>query len=155
MERDLLGNLTEWGRVADFLEQMRRDRNLDEHQAGMARILRYRGNWRLTEQVLWLALQVTQANDLLTAEVINLLADPRSDWETRLLAARAAGHLLTHRPPQAGPAGFDPERAVGAMQDLSGRVGEPALQQAIREAVVQIRQNAGNSLGRVGRGGSY
>jgi hypothetical protein len=128
----VFGNLTEWGTVLGTLERIRAERLLDEHQPGLARLVRYPDNWRLREAALAAALEVTQANDLLVADVLHALVDPALALETRVLAARALGHLLPRRPPQAG-AGLDPERIQVTLQDLLARTGEPVLRRALTE----------------------
>ncbi len=139
MASDIFGDLTEWGRVIEQLEHLRAEHLLDEHQAGLARIVRYRGNGRLVEHVLRWSTDIEQANDLLTAEVGNVLADPDADWTFRVLAARAMGHLLSHRPRQTSPSGFDAERAVSMMESLVGRTTVPVLQAALTDALESVR----------------
>jgi len=142
MASDIFGNLTEWGRVMDQLEHVRANRLLDEHQAGLARIVRYNDNWRLTEYVLRWATEIGQANDLLVAEVGNVLADPEAHWSMRVLAARAMGHLLARRPPQSSPVGFDARRAEQMMESLAAECRIPVLQAAVADALEAVRAGA-------------
>lgn len=141
MTADIFGNLTEWGRVLDQLEQLKSDGLLDEHQAGLARILRYPDNWRLTEFVLACAIEIRQANDLLIAEATRIFSDQNAYLEVRLLATRALGHLLTHRPPQSGSAGYDPKRVIETMEQVANEPGIPRLKNAIQESLEFIQMN--------------
>lgn len=134
MSTDVFGNLREWGEVLTRLAALTDSGLLDEHQAGLARILRYRGNWQLTERALAAALQVRQANDLLVAEVLHTLVSPDVHVDARLLAAKAMAHLLPRRPRQEASA-FDGERAKQTMRDLLRSPTSPVLQAAIREAL--------------------
>jgi len=145
MARDLFGDLSEWGRVLDQLEQLRSAGQLDEHQAGLARILRFRQNWQLTERVLLLAAGIRQSNDLLTAEVVHILADAEADIGTRILAAKAIGHLLRHRPNQGTSRGFDPDRVIQNMKATGAASNMPALQRAVTDALASV---AGASIAR-------
>jgi hypothetical protein len=143
MARDLFGDLSEWGRVLDQLEQLSLAGQLDEHQAGMARILRFRQNWQLTERVLALATGVKQSNDLLTAEVVHVLADVGADIETRVLAAKAIGHLLRNRPPQGTSRGFDPDRVIQNMKATVAGSNMPVLQRAVADALSSVAGASG------------
>ncbi len=134
---DVFGDLREWDRVLALVDNLEAKGLLDEHQAGLARILRTRNNWQLLERALRAAAVVRESADVLTAEVIHTLADPELDLDARVLAARAAGHLLGHRPAQASS--FDPERAVQTVLDLAGGQVAPVLQSAITEAIAALR----------------
>jgi len=140
MAADIFGNLTEWGRVIDQLEQLKSDGLLDEHQAGLARILRYPDNWRLTEAGLAYALEIRQANDLLIAEATRIFSDQNAYLEVRLLATQALGHLLIHRPPQSGRSGYDPGRVIETMEQIANAPGAPRLKTAILESLELIRE---------------
>jgi hypothetical protein len=138
MTNDVFGNLTEWGKVLGTLERIRTERLLDEHQPGLARLVRYPDNWRLREAALGAALEVSQANDLLVADVLHAVVDPSLGFETRVLAARALGHLLPLRPPQVST-GLDPERIQTTLQDLLDRTYEPVLRRALTETLDAAR----------------
>ena len=139
MAGDVFGNLTEWGRVVDQLEMLKSEGLLDEHQAGLARILRYPDNWRLTELVLTCATEIRQTNDLLIAEVTRIFSDQNAYLEVRVLATRALGHLLTHRPPQSGCTGYAPERVVETMRQIANATATPRLKSAILESLELVQ----------------
>jgi len=141
MAADIFGNLREWGRVLDALETARTQQVLDEHQAGLARILRFRGNWRLVENVLRVVPEIRQASDLLIAEVCNLAAAWDVSVDLRVLAARALGHLLSHRPEQASS--FDPARTLRTMEEIAAKPLPPVLTEAVKAAVAEVRKARG------------
>jgi hypothetical protein len=138
---DIFGNLREWGRVLEALETARAERLLDEHQAGLARILRFRGNGRLIERVLDLATEIRQASDLLIAEVCNLVVAWDVGVELRVKAARALGHLLVQRPEQTSS--FDPARVVRTMEELVAKPAPPVLADALNAALAAVREARG------------
>lgn len=134
MPRDIFDDLTDWGRVLAELASLRDKGLLDDHQAGLARLVRYRDNWRLREEALKCAAQVRQANDLFIADSLNVLVDQDLALSTRILAARALGHLLPRRPPQ-GPSKLDPATVIKTMSDLVARRCSPALDEEVRAAI--------------------
>lgn len=137
MAADIFGNLREWGRVLDAIEAARTQGTLDEHQAGLARILRFRGNWRLVERVLQVVTEIRQASDLVIAEVCNLVVAWDVSVDLRVQSARALGHLLAHRPDQ--PSSFDPARALRTMEEVAAKPGPPVLTEALTAAVAAVR----------------
>lgn len=141
MAADIFGNLREWGRVLDALESARTQGTLDEHQAGLARILRFRGNGRLVERALAVATEIRQASDLLIAEVCNLVVEWDVSVDLRVRAARALGHLLAHRPDQ--PSAFDPARALRTMEEVAAKPAPPVLTEALTEAIAAVRAARG------------
>jgi hypothetical protein len=137
MPPDIFGDLRYWGRVLERLEELRASRLLDEHQLGLARILRYRRNWQLMERALSCALEIRQASDILIAEVLNVLVSPEVYLEARVSAAEALGHLIPRRPPQESTL-FDEKRALQTMDDLVQLPGLPRLQQAVSRALAVV-----------------
>ncbi len=133
MGADIFGDLKDWGRVLETIERVRMREGLEEHQAGLARILRYRENWRLADRVLRVVPEVRQASDLLIAEVCNILVMSDVHPDIRVRAARALGHLLVHRPDQVSS--FDPARTLQTMSDVVARGCPPALEEALEEAI--------------------
>lgn len=137
MGSDIFGDLQDWGRVLETIERLRLQHELAAHQPGLARILRYRRNWQLTESVLRAAVEFDRRDDLLTAEVLHVLVDGESHLETRVLAARAVGALLRLPPPQGST--FDERRAVETVEDVARQPGPPVLTQAAAAALETLR----------------
>ena len=94
MQRDPFGNLMEWGTVLKTLEELASDNCLSECQAGLIRILRFKGNWRLREEVLSHLYQVKTPTQELISEVLSILADDNVYYDARILAGEALIDLL-------------------------------------------------------------
>ena len=134
MRKDDFGNLTDWGDVLQKLDRLRRSGELEGHQAGLARLIRYRNNWRLRQAALASCREISKASDVLIADVLNTLADEQTPLELRVLAASALGHLLPRYAPEAG-ALFDVERAVENVGQVAARVQPPVLADTIQEVL--------------------
>ncbi len=52
MKHDLFGSLRDWGPVLELVDDLADNGQLAKCQPGLIRILRYKGNWRLREEVL-------------------------------------------------------------------------------------------------------
>ncbi|MBN1944483.1 MAG: hypothetical protein JW797_02350 [Bradymonadales bacterium] len=139
MVTDVFGDLQEWGRVMELLDRLAEQRLVDEHQPGLARLVRYRDNWRLREKALQCAMLVSQASDLLIAEVLNLLVDPEAELSLRVLCAQALGHLVPLRMPQAG-SHFDIDKVTRTMADMLAHPEPPVLHDAVKAALVQVQR---------------
>jgi len=95
MRADIFGNLMEWGGVLEKLEQLRDSKTLDDHQAGLVRILRYPRNWRLREAVLRAIREVNRPTEELLREVLNLALNEEVYMEARTMAVHALADLMT------------------------------------------------------------
>ncbi len=94
MTKDPFGNLTDWGPVLNTLEILSDRGRLAECQPGLIRILRYKGNWRLREEVLQRVGGIQNPSRELVLQVLTLLADDNAYYDLRILAADALGKLL-------------------------------------------------------------
>ena len=72
---DIFGNLTDWEQVLDKLNDLKKSETLHKHQAGLARILRYRNNWKLRETVLEYITYINEPSDEILTEAINIMMD--------------------------------------------------------------------------------
>lgn len=97
METDVFGNLTDWGKVLETLKELKESGALDEHQAGLQRVLRYRENWRLREYVLECLGEIDRPTDELIQEVCRIMCDDSAYIDMRILAASALGDLVPKR----------------------------------------------------------
>ena len=138
MKQDPFGDLQQWDHVLDQLEELRSSHMLDESQPGLARILRYRRNWRLVERVLQLARDIQQANDLLIWEVLSIVVDSNMDLENRVLAARALGSLLPRFPPTQDAVSLDLGRVEEMLEALTKKPGPPIVLKAVREVLDEL-----------------
>jgi len=87
--QDPFGNLRDWSQVLDRLDDLAASGGLDGCQPGLARILRYKGNWRLREAVLKHLEQIEAPSPDLVQEVMRLLGDDNLYYEARILAGQA------------------------------------------------------------------
>lgn len=86
MNSDIFGNLKEWGKVLELLDNLKQSKKLDEHQKGLARILKYGENWRLLEQVLECGKEINHPEDQFLLEVFNIMSDRNIYLDARILA---------------------------------------------------------------------
>lgn len=94
MNGDPFGNLTDWGPVLDTLESLADRGNLSQCQPGLVRILRYKGNWRLREEVLKRVGEVQTPSRELVHQVIAILDDDNIYYDARMIAGNALLQLL-------------------------------------------------------------
>ena len=93
-QHDPFGNLREWGPVIDLLDELANSDKLVECQRGLVRILRYKGNWRLREEVLKRIVGIPSPSDELVSQVLTILSDDNIYYEARVLASNALIELL-------------------------------------------------------------
>jgi hypothetical protein len=96
MKNDPFGNLTDWGPVLDTLEDLANNGDLSRCQPGLVRILRYKGNWRLREEVLKLMGDVQTPSKELVHQVIAILGDDNIYYDARIMASDALIQLLNN-----------------------------------------------------------
>lgn len=94
MKDDPFGNLTDWGPVLDTLEDLARRGDLSQCQPGLVRILRYKGNWRLREEVLKRVGEIQTPSKELVQQVIAILDDDNVYYDARIIAGNALRQLL-------------------------------------------------------------
>jgi hypothetical protein len=98
MAHDPFGNLQNWRATLVLLDELSQNHRLAECQRGLVRILNYKGNWRLREEVLKRLDQIQEPTDELIGQVLNILADDNIYYEARILASNALTHLLKKGP---------------------------------------------------------
>lgn len=96
MDKDPFGNLLEWGAVLDQLNELEQKDGLADCQAGLIRILRFKGNWRLRETVLKLIPKIETPETRLCEAVLNIIMDDNVYYEARILASEALQQLIEH-----------------------------------------------------------
>ena len=96
MSSDIFGNLMDWGKAIDKLNQLKQSKKLNEHQPGLARILRYRNNWRLRETVLNYVKDITHPSDDLLTEVLNIVMDENVYYDARIIAVDSLASLMNN-----------------------------------------------------------
>lgn len=100
MTRDPFGNLTDWGTVLDRLEELAATRQLCECQPGLIRILRFKGNWRLREEVLKRVGEIQDPSKDLFHQVLRILSDDNVYYDARVMAGVALCPMLRNVPPE-------------------------------------------------------
>jgi hypothetical protein len=93
-EQDPFGDLSDWGRVLEILEKMATGSQLDMCQPGLVRILRYKGNWRLKEEVLKRMGGIEVPSGELIDQTLRVLTDDNLYYDARILAANGLIQVL-------------------------------------------------------------
>lgn len=94
MKHDPFGNLRDWGPVLVLLEKLSDNGQLVDCQPGLIRILKYKGNWQLREEVLKKVGEIQDPSGELICQVLSILADDNIYYDARILASDALIQLL-------------------------------------------------------------
>ena len=97
MTNDIFGNLMNWYSVMDTLNELRERGELDEHQAGLIRILNYRENWQLREYVLNCVKDISAPSDELLQVIQGIMMDEDLYPEVRNMASEALANILSRQ----------------------------------------------------------
>jgi len=96
MKDDPFGNLRYWGPVLELLDELVRNGKLADCQRGLVRILRYKGNWRLREEVLKRIGGISSPSNELVGQTLTIFADDNIYYDARILASDALIQLLNN-----------------------------------------------------------
>lgn len=96
MEDKHFGNLKDWGLVLETLDELTKSGNLSDCQSGLIRILRYKGNWRLREEVLKRLDKVDKPSMELVNQVLAIIDDDNVYYDARIIACDALIQLMTN-----------------------------------------------------------
>lgn len=94
MQPDPFGNLKDWGPVLELICQLSDEDKLSECQPGLIRILRYRDNWRLREEVLNRIGKINKPDNTLVLQVLDIITDENLYYEVRILACETMMEFL-------------------------------------------------------------
>ena len=141
MQPDIFGALTRKSEVIAKLEELAARNCLDEHQVGLARILRYRQNQSLVHAALGYAAQIDKSSDILIAEVLNILVAPDLPISTRALAAGVLARLICHRSSEM-VSDFSLDFVIESMAHVYYRSESRVLKKALLEALALVRGKA-------------
>jgi len=94
MKQDPFGNLTDWGAVLDIFDELADNGKLEECQPGLIRILKYKGNWRLREEVLKRVGEIQNPSDQLICQILSILDDDNTYYDVRILASDTLIQIL-------------------------------------------------------------
>ena len=132
MQSDIFGNLMEWGDVLEKLERLGDSDSLDEHQAGLVRILRYPRNWRLREAALGAIRKVKQPTEELLKETLNIVLNEEVYIEARTMAVDALADLMIKdRRIRSKNEITTRSRVLQNMESLMGNTHSPLLRERI------------------------
>ncbi len=134
VQYDIFGNLSRKDEVLAVLEEITSQNRLDEHQIGLARILRFRENHVLLHAALECATKIERSSDILIAEALNVLVAQDLPVAIRSLAASALGHLIHHRSIK-GDSDFDLEMVMESMAHVFRKSESPTLKKALFKAM--------------------
>lgn len=97
MENINLGNLMDWGQVVKKLEELKKEKRLDDCQEEFIRVLRYPNNWRLREMALEYIRDVQNPTDNLLKGTLNIMKDDKVYDNARILATKALTELADRK----------------------------------------------------------
>ena len=142
MQPDIFGDLSQAGGVLARLHEIACRDSLDEHQVGLARILRFKQNPSLINAALEYSGNIKRASEILIAEALNVLVSGDLPIHTRALAARVLGHLICRYPADA-VSDFDVDRVIESMVHMLSRSQSSTIKQSLFRAVSAARRSAG------------
>lgn len=149
MPSDIFGNLMEWGDVLEKLEGLRNSKTLDEHQAGLVRILRYPRNWRLREAALKAIREINQPSQEVFKETLNIAMNEEVYVEARNLAVDALADLMIKdrriRPKNELSAR---SKVLEKMESLMGDAHSPLLREGIERFFKRLANRKAPSAGK-------
>jgi len=96
MTDDPFGNLRDWGPVLKLLDELASNGKLSQCQHGLVRILRYKGNWRLREEVLKRVGEISSPSNELVGQTLTIFTDDNIYYDARILASNAIIQLLNN-----------------------------------------------------------
>lgn len=91
--QDPFGNLQEWGLVLEKLDQLKSSGQMEHHQNGLIRLLRYKTNWRLREAALHGMARVVYPSEELIREILEVVLSDSAYYELRVLAVETLAAL--------------------------------------------------------------
>ncbi len=136
---DIFGDLREWGQVLKQIEQLRLAGQLDGHQEGLTRALRYRYNWQLRQAALRAVPDLKRPSKDLFDVLLGIVMDECCDLETRLIACDAVRRSIRSHCDQEGIDGFESEAFQCAGEILRVRQ-PPVLREAVERWLVLKRE---------------
>lgn len=140
MNPDSFSDLSRDLEVLATLHEMASNDALDQHQVGLARILRFKQNPRLIDAALEHSMRIRKASEILIAEALNVLVSQDLPVHTRTLAARALGHLMSRYPADA-VSDFDLDRVIESMVYVLSREPAAPIRQSLLRAVSAARKS--------------
>lgn len=151
MQSDIFGDLRDWGRALDQIAELRSSGKLDEHQEELARVLRYRDNWRLREAALEAAEDISSPSDEILSQVLAIMMDEGVYWQARVLAADTLSHLIKKH--DNGPEralSLTEAKVIEKMNMILGSPQPPIFHESVRRFLRAIEETKGPLSRKVG-----
>jgi len=139
LDMDTFGNLDDWGKVLETIEDLKKTKKLDEHQTGLARILRYGENWRLLETVLEYAKEIVEPSGEFLKAICNVMDSSNIYLDARVLAVDALECLVPRMSrDHSGDDEVNHPFIIRKMKDIQGSTEPPKFQEAITRCLKVI-----------------
>lgn len=138
MERDTLGNLEQWGRALEQLDEWKRAGQLDGHQVDLLWLLRFRGNWRLREAALEMLASLHVPAPELICQACDIMMNESLYREVRILAAEAVTAMLSSDQNPGAPMGALAGEVRQRMHALLESAEPPVMHLALRRVLSRI-----------------
>jgi hypothetical protein len=136
---DTFGNLLDWGQVLESLEDLKRAKKLEDHQAGLARILRYGQNWRLLEAVHEHGKEVVAPSGEFLKAICDVMNNRGIYVDARVLAVQTLETLVPRMTgDRKGDGGVSRNSVIQAMKALQKSIEPPKFQEAIAQSLKVI-----------------
>jgi len=138
MQPDPFGNLRDWGAVLELIYQLSDESKLNECQPGLIRILRYRDNWRLREEVLNRIGKINKPDNTLVLQVMDIIIDENLYYEVRILACETMMEFLKN-----GTNTFETEVKKEIRQTVENQLSRqhpPIFEQAMKKLYSVARE---------------
>ena len=138
MQPDPFGNLRDWGVVLELICQLSDGSQLGECQPGLVRILRYRDNWRLREEVLNRIGNINKPDNTLVLQVLDVITDENLYYEVRILACETMMEFLKN-----GANAFETEVKKEMRQTVENLLSSqhpPIFEQALKKLYSVARE---------------
>lgn len=129
---DIFGDLRNWGQILKQIELLRLAGQLDEHEEGLTRVLKYRYNWQLRQAAIRAVPELRNVPKDLFDVLLDLVTDNYCDFETRLIACNAVRDSLRRRHNRREPGDLHAQAAECA-DGILGTPQPPVLRKAVEQ----------------------
>jgi hypothetical protein len=94
---DVFGDLREWGTILEQIKHLRQTGQIERHQEGLIRLLRFRFNWQLRLAALAAVEDLRQPEPKLVAVLLRIVDEENSDLGIRKAACDTVAVTLLAR----------------------------------------------------------
>ena len=143
---DIFGDLRNWGQILKQVELLRLAGQLDEHEEGLTRILRYRYNWQLRQAAIRAVPELRKPSKDLFDVLLGIVTDEYCDFETRLLACNAVRDSMRRHHDRREPGDLQAQAAEcadGVLRTPQPPVLRKAVEQWLTVEHESVEQAAG------------